>query len=666
MLRIDVYDASGNKVGDGPLTNIERLTRRRSLDKIGGIEFSPATVDARTAICGAGRRYHIYHRDYGDLGTYIHASQGLSASGKPTTTIKADDSLIDLVHKNCYFRRGFSYVAVDVVVNALIALVSGWSAGAIQAGIGNTTVSYEGESVFEALDVLRDRWGKHFRLGMNDKTLDFGDFGDDSGIRLIKPEATPREIWNNDDVALITALEITEESEQVINRWIPVGGGQGTVQLTLEHATEAVSGYPVKTGINADGSSFYYIEDMDSITNYGLVERTVNRSDISPISNSDADLENAANALYQAALAMLLRYNGTRTHYEVSATKLDVTKLRPGDKVRVTYRGVATFRGRPYKWVDIDELLWVMDIEETYNADGGQSVKLTVATAAERRTSDSDVLASLLRDVEVQKLHVQPNLAYSPVGPYTKRIDSSHSAKFTVRIGVEVTALNYAKVRFATAPLRASATGASSGGGSTQTSGASSSTTTASGGGSTQTSSSGGGGTHTTTATSHQHSTLVLGAGPYDAVTFDGSNLYSDTAGTFKTSLSGSHDHQVTIPTHTHSVSIPSHTHSMAHTHTVTIPAHSHTLSYGLYEDSTYPQNIGIVVDGIDLTTALGGPWAASNVSAEEELDITTYLVNASGGLRQNHSVEFYCTVGQGEIEFECDMLVSVQAIAVA
>jgi hypothetical protein len=38
--------------------------------------------------------------------------------------------------------------------------------------------------------------------------------------------------------------------------------------------------------------------------------------------------------------------------------------------------------------------------------------------------------------------------------------------------------------------------------------------------------------------------------------------------------------------------------------------------------------------------------------------------VEAAGGLRQNHTIVFGCASGQGEIEVEIDMLLSIQAIA--
>ena len=709
--RIDVLDANDNVVGDGPLTAVEQVRVRRSLDRVGGADIVLMATDRKTSVVGAGRKYRVVHSRYGTLGTFLHASQERAAgSDQPKLNLKTYDQLIELARKNVYFRRNFDDAAVDSVVSTLIGLASGWSAGEIETGIGNTTVSYEGESVFEALDMMRDRWGRHFRLN-GTQALDFGSFGDDSGLRLIRPESVPREMEHNNDAAFVTSLEILEEAEAVINRLIPVGAGAGTTQLTLEHVTGEDASYPVQSGLNADGSSYYYIEDTTSQGLYGTIERVFERPDIRPLTNATVNLENAANALYRAALSALLRWKDVRTTYQVSATKLDPSLLKPGDQVRLFYRGIAQRDGLPYKWVDVDEDLWVLDIEEAYDSSGRQAARLTVATSSDRRTADQDILAGLMRDTKVWKTHVQPNLTHSPVGPYVKRIDMNNTATFNVRLKEEVLAVNRVIVRFITNPLRASvsASSAASGGSSTPTtsSGGSSTPTTSSGGGttpttssgggttpttssggsSTPTTSSGGGSTPTTTSTQHQHTSQIVGAGGGDPVNVD-SNVLRAASGpyTISTSTSGGHTHDVTIPNHDHTVNIASHQHTVtiaAHDHTVTIPNHDHTvniaahdhtvtigthvhtitLTYGIHEDSEYPRDINVSINGTDRTGELGGPWGVSvpfpSEPVDVEVDVTEYISRG-----QDNTVVFSCT-NQGEITFLADCLLTIQAIVV-
>ncbi|MBN1991365.1 MAG: hypothetical protein JW953_01580 [Anaerolineae bacterium] len=651
MFRIDVLDAGGNKVGDGPITNIESIKRRRLLDKIGGVDITLQAIDQKTAVVGAGRWYRIHHQVYGDLGTYRHATVSNQTQGAKLA-IAADDTLIELAYKNCYFRRNFDNVAVDSVVSTLVGLAGGWTTGSVETGIGNTTVSYEGESVLEALDVLRDRWGRHFRLSAA-RTLDFGEFGDDSGLRLIRPENVPRELTNNADVAFINALEITEESGEVINRLIPVGAGVGTTQLTLLYATSTHPSYPVQTGVNADGSEFYYIEDAASQAIYGVIERPFEQSGIRPLTNSTADMQNAANALYWSALAALLRWKESRTYYAVGATKLDSTRLLPGDTIGVVFRGIAMYQGKPYKWVDVEENLWVLDIDETYNARGEQRVKLAVATTSQRRTSDSDLLSKLMRDTAVQKVHVQPNLTHSPNGPYTKRIDSTHTAIFKVRLKGEVLAINRAILKFSTSPLRSSVTTSQGGSSHTHT------TTIGSGGAHTHTTTIGSGGTHShSVQCTEVNYTVGLNQLFLDTNTAPDRLAWVGSASPPVTSSIES----TTSEAHTHGAVVSS---SDPHTHGAIVSSadtsHTHDLVYGLYEDTVYPQNISVAINGTDRTAAWGGPWAPSNAAIDiDDLNVTSYLAK-----NQVNTITFSCTAGQGEIECLVEQLLTIQSIMV-
>lgn len=85
-----------------------------------------------------------------------------------------------------------------------------------------------------------------------------------------------------------------------------------------------------------------------------------------------------------------------------------------------------------------------------------------------------------------------------------------------------------------------------------------------------------------------------------------------------------SHSHDFEVPNHTHSVSISNHTHTVSipnHTHTVNIPAHTHEIDFGIYT-STTATNVGIIINGIDRTNALGGRFT----SDRDNIDITQYI----------------------------------------
>lgn len=71
--------------------------------------------------------------------------------------------------------------------------------------------------------------------------------------------------------------------------------------------------------------------------------------------------------------------------------------------------------------------------------------------------------------------------------------------------------------------------------------------------------------------------------------------------------------------------------------------------TWQMQEGYNYPQQIGIRINSVDRTTALGGTWAATNAAVDFELDISDYIRNASGGLYQIHTVELFCQTVYGE-----------------
>lgn len=72
---------------------------------------------------------------------------------------------------------------------------------------------------------------------------------------------------------------------------------------------------------------------------------------------------------------------------------------------------------------------------------------------------------------------------------------------------------------------------------------------------------------------------------------------------------------------------------------------------YSVYPSTFYPSDVSLAIDGIDRTIALGGPWnpSAGNLPIDIELDITEYIVDAAGGLYQDHTLEFTAGTKTGD-----------------
>lgn len=633
--RIDILDAGGNILGDGPLVNVSRLDTTARLDAIGECKFEMPAADPRSQYIAAGRYFDVWEfpandRSDGYLGRFVYKSKRLTDSaGIATLEVTCYDALRNLSRYSVNFRRVYDVVDVMTVVDDLVSVVPGWDTN-VDTGIGSTSVTYEGESVLAAIDVLRDRWGKHYRLQSTNpalNVLEFGEFGDDSGVRLANLKGQEQAaIQMKPETALVTSITLVDEADEIINSIIPFGAGQGVSQLTIEQATAGT--YTVHEGANEDGSSFWYIQDAASVAAYGERWKVLSLPQVRPISNSDTGIAYAADALKLMAEAYIIRHLVPKVTYAVDVIALR-KDIQVGDTVRLQYRGVV----EGYSYIDIDDDFYVLDVAISRDVSGNRTNKLTIATAAERRTTDADIVVDVVRDITALKMHVPITLAYAPIGPYTRRMDSTHDANFTVRIKEEIVYCNRALLRFKTSPLRSSATAASSGGGATAADGG-----------------------------DHRHAMFYY-------LGFPGSPEPNPATGWatyyYKDSLGNDEGYPmpylVTAPPGGRDI----YTFGASGDHTHIVPAHAHDLTYGIYEDSTHPQTISLEINGIDRTVELGGQWALTNVSADVEIDITDFLVNAVGGLQQNHSIVFSCASGQGEIEAEIDLLVSIQAIAI-
>jgi hypothetical protein len=686
-IRIAISDASGNILGAGALLTAQNLSLTRPLDMIGVVSFEVPATDPLTQFLVVGNRVRIEHRDNGDLGEAIIRSIGTDAAGA-RLRVQCYRLLQELTYFNCLLRRKYDNVAVSatlsdvLIAGNLYGLLygTGWTPGAIDGGLGNIVIDLHGETILEAIDAIRKRLGKHFREGAATRRLDFGAFGADNGYRIIHPDLIATELESNASIGIVADLQIEEQTESLVNKLIPLGAGTGLAQLTLEKCSLA-SPYTVQTGINPDGSTYWYLRDAASATAYG--ERTMPfvRNAIVPLSNSDADLQNAANALYTEAAAYLQLHKVPHKTYRASVARCPVG-LREGDLVRLVYRGVVKVRGADYKWIDENALYWVMDRVDNYNENGAVLTELVLSNTGRRAEGENDVIVGMMHDIQVGKTHVQPYPS-AETYVYKEEIAASRNVTLPIEFDSRVLYLNSTKVRVQTRPLRSTVTSVSAGGGTTATSssGGSSTPTTSSGGAQTPTASSDATATTPATVTSsnymgHVHALTVFNGTSGATVYLDTDNKLKSANGlrninTFVEDVA--HDH--TVPgsshshNHSHTVTISAHTHTVTignHTHTVTLTDHTHTMQYGIYDDTAYPTTISLSIDGTDRTGALGGPWAGGGGALNVELDVTTYLVNAAGGLRIPHTLVFSCTGGQGQIVATIRSLMTTQAIAVA
>jgi len=606
----DVHNAAGDRLGDGPVTTLKNITVTRALDRAGSFKLTVPETDTRAlTLLTNKRRVRIFAEQ---LGTVRELTRGIieniglqDSSGGYNLTADGPDILEELKFKNVLLGRKYDNQTVQSVVDSLLGLAGGWT----RSGSSSNTINarYDGATVLRALQNLVSQQGIHFRMPSSN-TLEIGAFGTTNGLRLIAPTSIPIEMDGETSIALIDKITLAKNSEDVVNWLIPLGAGQGDAALSLEFSTRT-SPYPIQTITGPDGRTLYYIKDTASISAYGQIEKIGTFKDIAPISTGKTDVIRAANALYDAAAAWLQRYSQLQEVYNVTCRKLH-QNLLPGDKIHVRYLGVVTDENNENQtFRDINADFWILSVSETFGASGA-SVSMKIATVDRHEEEEAYVILGALEELRVNNVHIQPYFSKDSWKD-SFAIDNTHPVTFTMDITNTTQALNRAIVRIRTMPFRTHIQAAEAGG-------------------------------------DHVHQVFSTPSGVYGG----GSTLQAVTAadGPPPSGLTS-------IALQMINTDSPIYTFGASGDHT-------HPMVYGIYDDSAHPVNISIYINGVDRTSALGGPWAASGSAINIELHITEYI-NLAANLQQSHGIEIRCASGQGLVKIHCELWEIVQDIAV-
>jgi len=404
MIRLVVTNASGTTLGT---LDVQDVTITRVLDGPGTIQVNlPATDDAKRLVAQR-RRGQVWQYELAKAPVLIGEGIIVSA-GRNGGVIAIDmvDTLQELRDTSVLLNRQFDEDTLQTVADALVALVDGWT---VTADDFDTliTARFDGVSVLKALQKIAIQNGLHLRLGDEARALEIGAFGEGSGLILTHLERSPDEAPT---YGIISDIRLIEESENVYNWILPIGAGEGEAALTLANSTRDF----VESMTGADGRTIYYISDATSVAEYGTIQRTGTFKDIAPIANSTAAKVIAANALADAAYAELQRNATPQKTYSINL-KYSPEIIRPGDKVRVLYRGDIR-RDDPDDLLDtatyalgdtIDAQFWVTRISENYNAGGDVSIALTVSNIDQLMKDEATVIIGTIEDMQTRNLKPQ-------------------------------------------------------------------------------------------------------------------------------------------------------------------------------------------------------------------------------------------------------------------
>jgi len=636
LIWCDVYDASGNKLGDGPVDTLTSVSIKRRLDAKGSIELSfPLTDKRANELIQNERRIRVYAeidatvRELG-RGIIRRISKSDAQSGAVITASGPDD-MEELTFPSLGRNRAYPEQALLAIIDNLVAEASGWSA-IVDSGLGDYAVRFDNGNPLQAIIQIAEDKGLHIRPSLTAKSIDFGAFGTSTGLVAFgRMTNITAEIEQNDLILPVERIQIKDDTRGVVNWLVPVGGGDGDAAVTLKEAYDAgnrtiVNGYPYNIQqVTINGRTEYAISDAGSISTYGQIEKNPVKFDIVPISNSKANLTLASESVYDAATAWLQRNSVKLTTYTINCRKPRQT-LRPGDKITLDYKGYIRREDKSETgFLDIRGEFWIMEVEERVST-SGVSLALTIANIDKHQQDMQDVVVGALESVELNNVRIQP---YPNVWGYVyqRQMDSTHSAIVPVRVDDSVLSVHRCSLFIKTRPFRTTASAAKSGGASATTSA--------------------GGGDH-----NHRMFRATSGPGgstdvspyyPYAAKSFDGGglsifNFYGPTGVSDLWTEDSSGDH----------------------THDITLPNHTHELDYGINDDTDYPDSVGIKINGVDRTSALGGPWGIGGTAIDIELDIAEYI-EAEATFQKQHEVEIFCASGQGEVEVDVEMQAIIQ-----
>lgn len=547
----DVFNGTWEKQGDGPL-----LLRGASVSRLmdgGGQVTLQAVMDERSLeLLRAERRVRIYavqpSGDVYELGRGILNSVNKTWSDAGWLMTANGDDLLAELKRTIIYKSYTSPVTLGAFAED-IAGEAGWDAE-VEAGLDIFIQGrIYGANVLKAfLDAVEEN-GLHLRFKYDQPTnntpvISVGAFGQNQGVYITNLDTS---VVNYDErgVGLIESLREDTTSQQMANSIIIQGGGEGEAAVTLAKSTRT-SPYPIQTKVFVNGPTVQYLEDSDSVAEYGRIWRSLTFKNLTPPANTEAAKVATANALYDSGVAWLERNAQPQKAYSCSVVGLE-TRVLPGDLVHVSYRGDVVRDDGTYDPVgEIDGDFYVLACTERVS-ETGLTLDLQISNIDQRVRDEDTVIVEAIENIQLRsrkpqifpyvfndswELPVQNGTTSTP-----NTLLSSKTARFVVPIDNIVSEITKFLIRFDTRRYAVQA---------------------------------------------------ILGVDLFSGNTRAG-------------------------------------------------------LFYRALESVYYPHEVTIKIDGIDRTSELGGPWGTYTTPESASLDITEYIVNAAGGLYQDHTIEFDC-----------------------
>lgn len=607
-LIVDVYDASWNRVGEGPVIEARQASVEKRLDEVGTLKITVPADKRAIDLFKNERRVIIRVERLGNAlvewgSGIIRGVSYTSNEGGYRLSVECVDMLDELKRTTIGINREYNDEQVQAIVSDLIGLSPfGWTSTCAVAD--RLSARFDAISIYKAISEVAKLQGLHLRLTSRNQ-VEVGVFGASSGKVLmnIQGGVNPALI-NNGDVGFIEDIRMSYNSEPVVNRLFVLGAGANADSaLTLEASTRTTP-YTVQSMV-MNGRTVYYLEDSASVAEYGVIEKVGQFKEIAPLSNGDTDIERASNALYDIASAWLSRHAQPHIGYTVRLKKLP-EGLAVGDTIRLIYREpVLRADGSFTPPYEIDDDFFIMAIEESIGRDG-MTHKLKISNVDRHEESTARNIIGQLEQIRLQGTTVQPTINHFQVGPEQVEIDATNSGTVQLILTDATFSVDRVLMRVRTQPFTSTSTGAASGGGAS-----------------------------TINIPAHRHlvaSLTSLSGFPSTSVRpYIGANGSGGSFLYMKLETSTDSDFW---------------TKDAGGSATLNLPNHTHPAQYGIYRDSSTPGGMDITVNGVSVASGVG----TAGVNFDQTYDVTDAIADKVGGFRTSHDVIIACASGQGEV----------------
>lgn len=616
-LWIDVYDTDNvTRLGEGPIPiNNVNLSRSQDAPATWNLEFSAANVEGVDLV--QQRRLVKVYFERNEVIRHIitgivnHKRIRLGKD-EMLCYLSGEDLMAEFKNRSMKIPYNESLaVAAHVIGIIVYSGMTGWSFG---YDYGPAPYLYEmmslrvyGVTALAALQEIAKKRGHHIWLteANNGRQIWYGPYHDEVTVRAIQPITGHPDLELNEAV-LIERPTMIENSENIYNRVVAIGSGEGDVKIDLRYS-DRTAPYTIQSATQTlvgNDYTYYYIEDAASIAEHGVIENVLSLKTSGPATNTTIGIKDSANTLYDAAVIYLERHKQPTVSYTFRINKLGTTNIICGTRMYIKYKGIVETSDGMEIALDIDGNFYVLSIQEEVSADGGNSCTIEVSEQDYKALDLPEILSEMVLEAQVNQLYPQ---LYPSVRSFIweRDIDPTHPAIMPLIFSDITTQLLKAVVTFSTNPFRSNVQSSAAGG-------------------------------------DHNHYLTGIpsaggsGSSPYTFPILGPSGLTTivwDAVGTAER-----------LQTFTASGD------------------HTHPMNYGIYDDVDYPDNIELWFDGVDQTSALGGPWDTSGTGGTFVVDLTEIIL-AIGEYRTPHTVEFRCGGGKGRMEVVVDLYESLQAI---